>query len=172
MDMSATFRALIRKVLGLPEDDGAPPDLVRLGLYRARVDACASDGSTLDVTPEDKRISPEKNVPVRVGIPGAVAVVQAGAIVLLGWERGDPGRPYCVPSWERGATLSSLSIGSSADAVATKQDLADLLSAISGTTIVAQDGGASFKSTLLAALSPPAYTPAWPRCSSTIKVQR
>lgn len=103
-----TLRATVRGALGLPADPGAPPDLMRLGLYRARVDAVAADGSTLDVTPEDKRISAEKGVPVRVGIPGAVAVVQAGAVVLLGWERGDPGRPYCVPSWESGATVTKL----------------------------------------------------------------
>lgn len=104
------FRSAVRAILGLPDDPGQPPDLIRLGLYRARVDACAGDGSTCDVTPEDKRISPEKNVPVRVGIPGASAVVAPGAVVMLGWERGDPGRPYCVPHWESGATVSKLTL--------------------------------------------------------------
>lgn len=102
------FRATIRAALGLPTAPGEPPDLMRLGLYRARVDVCAANGSTVDVTPEDSRISPEKGVPVRVGIPGAAAVVSAGAVVLLGWERGDPARPYAVPSWESGATVTKL----------------------------------------------------------------
>lgn len=110
LGLAEDFVRLIRRIVGLPEDEGTPPDLMRLGLYRARVDACASDGSTMDVTPEDKRISPEKSVPVRVGVPGSYAVVQTGATVLLGWERGDPARPYCVPSWESGATVTKLVI--------------------------------------------------------------
>lgn len=104
------FREAIRVMLGLPADPGMPPDLVRLGLYRARVDVCQSDGGHVDVTPDDKRISPEKNVPVRVGIPGSYAVVSPGAVVLLGWTGGDPKLPYCVPSWETGATVTKLVI--------------------------------------------------------------
>jgi len=102
------FREAIRVLLGLPADPGQPPDLMRLGLYRARVDVCQSDGQHCDVTPDDKRLSAEKNVPVRVGIPGAQAAVAPGAVVLLGWERGDPARPFCVPSWESGATVLQL----------------------------------------------------------------
>jgi hypothetical protein len=105
-----TLRGVVRAALGLPADPGAPPDLLRLGLYRARVDAAASDGSKLDVTPEDTRISPEKNVPLRVGIPGAVHIAKQGDVVLLGWERGDPARPYCAPHWETGATISKLTL--------------------------------------------------------------
>jgi len=110
MDLKTKFRALVREIVGLPFDEGKPPIIDLLALYRARVDVCASDGSTVDVTPEDTRLSPRKNVMVRVGIPGAVAVVQAGAIVLLGWERGDPKRPYAVPSWEAGATVTTLKL--------------------------------------------------------------
>jgi hypothetical protein len=130
MGVSETFRALVRKLVGLPVDEGQPPDLVRLGLYRARVDVCAADGSTLDVTPEDTRISPEKNVRLLVPIPGAVVAVSPGAVVHLGWEKGDPGRPYCTPIWEAGATLVSLSIGSNADRVVTKTDLDAVMATI------------------------------------------
>lgn len=105
-----SFVKMIREIVGLPADPGSPPDIMRLGLYRSRVDVCQSDGSACDVTPDDKRISPEKNVPVRVGIPGAVAVVAPGAIVLLGWTGGDPSKPYCVPSWESGATVTKVII--------------------------------------------------------------
>jgi hypothetical protein len=102
------LRSVIRAALGMPTDPGSPPDLMMLGLYRATVNSAASDGSTLDVTPEDTRIPPAKNVPMRVGIPGAVVVVQAGSVVLIGWERGDPARAYCVPSWESGASVTKL----------------------------------------------------------------
>ena len=81
-----------------------------LGLYRATVIACSADGSTYDVQPEDARIPAAKQVPVRVGIPGAVAVIQPSAVVLLGWEKGDPSKPYCVPSYEAGATVLTLTL--------------------------------------------------------------
>lgn len=100
MDLGSTFRALVREIVGLPTTEGQPPQIDRLAHYRARVDACASDGSTLDVTPEDQRISPEKNVSLRVGIPGSYAVVAAGAVVWLGWDGGNPRKPHCVPTWE------------------------------------------------------------------------
>jgi hypothetical protein len=108
MNIVEKFRATVRAAVGLPLDAGAGPDLMRLGLYRATVQACAPDGSTLDLSPEDARIPGIKQVPVRVGIPGAVATVQPGAVVLLGWEKGDPSKPYCAPSWESGATVTKL----------------------------------------------------------------
>jgi len=108
------WTAVIRAALKLPVDPGEPPDLMRLGLYEARVDVCATDGSTLDVTPNDKRLPPAKGVKLKAGIPGAVATVQAGAVVLLGWERGDPGSPYCVPCWSSGATVVKLVLNAQA----------------------------------------------------------
>lgn len=92
-------------VLGVDPDAGHVPRLDRLALYRARVHAASSDGQFLDVTPDDARIPPMSKVPLRVGIPGAVAVVEPIAYVLVGWEAGDPARPYCLPSWEHGASV-------------------------------------------------------------------
>jgi hypothetical protein len=126
--LTEDFVRLVRRIVGLPEDEGAPPDLMRLGLYRARVDTCASDGSTMDVTPDDRRISPEKNVPMRVGLPGATMQVQPGAVVLLGWEKGDPSKPYCAPHWEQGATVLKLTLS------ATEVD-------ITGNTVLKLNGG-------------------------------
>lgn len=165
MGVSETFVKVVRKIVGLPADPTQPPDLMRLGLYPARVDNCASDGSTCDVTPTDKRISAEKNVTVRVGIPGAVAVVSPGAIVLLGWERGDPGAPFCIPAWSLGATITKLEIGSSPDAVATKADLDAIKAAINGAAVGSMDGGATFKANIILA---------WPVAvgSTVVKVQR
>lgn len=108
------FIRLIRRIVGLPEEPGEPPDLMRLGFYPAVVEACASDGSTCDVRPDDKRISPEQGVTVRVGIPGAVATVEVGSSVLLGWERGNPKSPFCMPAWA--GELRSLQITNSAGA--------------------------------------------------------
>lgn len=111
MDLGAGFVAAVRKALGLRTAD--PDELWRHGLYRARVEACAADGSTVDVTPEDPRLPARKAVPVRVGVAGAQAVVSQGAVVLLGWEAGDPARCYAVPSWEAGATVTKLVLNAS-----------------------------------------------------------
>lgn len=110
MDLTQKLRKVVRAIVGMPEDPGQPPLIDRLAWYRAEVTACASDGSTCDVQPEDSRISPENGVKVLVGIPGASAVVQPGAVVMLGWERGDPARPRCLPIWEAGATVTKLII--------------------------------------------------------------
>jgi len=151
------FRAAVRAAVGMSNVPGEAPDLMRLGLYRATVTACASDGSTLDVTPTDARISPEKNVRFLVGIPGAVMTVQPGGVVHLGWERGDPLLPYCVPAWESGATVTklvlaaqSLFLGAEAGALAlaTKTDIENIRLAIAGAAVVAMDGGAAFKTNI------------------------
>lgn len=108
LDLVGRFIGVVRAALGLDPDPGQPPDILHLGLYPSRVDACASDGSTCDVTPANALISARKNVPVRAGIPGAVAVVEPGAIVCLAFEGGDPGQPFIDPTWTQGATVSKL----------------------------------------------------------------
>jgi hypothetical protein len=102
-------------------------------------------------------------VPVRVGVPGLLAVVQQGAVVLLGWERGDPARPYCVPSWELGATVALVQLNSSlvllggdvnhVDPLVTKKDLKALYNAISTAAVLAGDGGATLKAAIITALN-------------------
>lgn len=162
-ELTSKFRRAVLRVLRL--DDG-PPELFKLGLYRARVDKAASDGSTLDVTPEDTRISPDQRVPLRVGIPGAVAVVEPGAIVLYGWEAGDPARAYCTPLWEAGAGVVKLVLngdvvhlgaesGSQFVALANlvQERFEQLLNAINTAGVVANDGGAALKANIVAALN-------------------
>lgn len=56
-------------------------------------------GQTLEVKPDSAKIPPLSGVPLRLGIPGAEADVAPGARVLLGFEAGDPSRPYCS-LWE------------------------------------------------------------------------
>ncbi len=108
MDPVNALRSFVRACVGLPDDPGKPPLIDRLAFYRAQVVSASSDGKTLDVKPEDTRISAHQQVPIRVGIPGATAVVTPGAVVMLGWDGGNPKLPYCVPHWESGATVTKL----------------------------------------------------------------
>jgi hypothetical protein len=162
MDLASSFRALVREIVGLPADEGQPPQIDRLAHYRARVDVCASDGSTVDVTPEDRRISPEKNVPLRVGIPGSYAVVQAGAVVWLGWDAGNPSKPHCVPTWESAtvtklvlkATSIYLGDESGTDALVKKSEFNNHTHPAAGAIAPAGTAGGACSGTIAAPTSP------------------
>lgn len=106
--LAAMIGDMVRAIVGLPSDPGAPPRIDKLGLYPATVKAASSDGKTLDIQPADSRLSGMQKIPLRVGVPGSVAIVSPGATVLLGWERGDPNKPYCIPAWDAGATVTKL----------------------------------------------------------------
>lgn len=101
------FKALVRRIAGLPTAEGEPPVILYLGRFRATVVAQNAD-RTLEVQPEDQRISGQKNVRMRLPIPNAEVTVAPGAVVLLCFERGDPSQAYCAPEWEDGATLQQL----------------------------------------------------------------
>lgn len=144
------------------------PVLDRLALYRARVDAAASDGSTVDVTPESARLSPMQKVRMRHG--PAVGSVKVGAAVLIGWEAGDVGRVYARPDYEAGAAFSNVDLvadlvnlgAAGGSKVATKADLDAIKAAISGAAVVANDGGAALKANIIAA---------WPASVGSSKVK-
>jgi hypothetical protein len=108
--LKATFQRAVRRALGLEDDPGKPPRIDRLAPYRAEVQAAATDGSTVDVQPASSRVDGHKGVRQLVGIPGAVVVVEKGAVVHLLWEGGDPSQPRAVPMWESGAQLVKLEI--------------------------------------------------------------
>lgn len=74
-----------------------------LGLYPARVVAQRADG-TLDLVPDSPRAAPCQGVPYRT-LRGLSVEVSAGARVLLGYEGGDPSRPYAL-AWEIGDATS------------------------------------------------------------------
>lgn len=74
-----------------------------LGLYPARVVAQRADG-TLDLVPDSPRVAPCQGVPYRT-LRGLSVDVPAGARVLLGYEGGDPSRPYAL-AWEIGDATS------------------------------------------------------------------
>jgi hypothetical protein len=106
--LADSIKRTVLKVLGVDPDAGPVPRLDRLAHYRARVNAASSDGKYLDVTPDDERIPPMTRVELIVGTPGQVAVVQPDCFVYVGWQGGNPEKPYCVPSWESGATVVKL----------------------------------------------------------------
>lgn len=68
-------------------------------LWPARVVAQRADG-TLDLHPDSARVAPCQSVPYRT-LRGLSVDVAAGARVLLGYEGGDPARPYAL-AWELG----------------------------------------------------------------------
>ena len=136
--ISQQLSDVVRAIVGLSLDPGTPPIIEKLAAYRAEVRVASSDGKTLDVKPENEDISSTgmSQVPVRVGIPGLTAVVVPGttSVVLIGFEGGDPSRPYCMPAWEMGASVQKLAFdalaielaGNSYSALKTEALLADL----------------------------------------------
>jgi len=66
-----------------------------LALYPARVVQQRDDG-TLDLEPESSLVPSCQGVPIRHGLPGVTVTVAAGERVLLGYEGGDPSRPYAA----------------------------------------------------------------------------
>jgi len=70
-----------------------------LALYPCTVVAQRADG-TLDLRAEDERLGSPASIPYRT-LRGLSVEVAAGARVLLGFEAGDPARPY-ASLWELG----------------------------------------------------------------------
>lgn len=76
---------------------GAVPGIDYMGLYRARVLKQHASLNRVDVQPEDPRLPPMANIPLRVGAPGdryKLATHPGGQprvplYVLVGWERPD-----------------------------------------------------------------------------------
>lgn len=108
-----------------------------LALYPATVSKQAADGS-LDVLPDDTvvRGGGFSGVRLKTGVPGLRATVPAGTRVLLGWEGGDPSRPYAA-TWEQGA-VTLLAFDGGTQAVAREGDSVDAgtLSGVAGSTPV------------------------------------
>lgn len=78
--------------------------LDHLALYPARVVQQRDDG-TLDLTPESSAVPSCQGVPIRHGLPGVTVTVAAGERVLLGYEGGDPSRPYAA-LWTAGSVTT------------------------------------------------------------------
>jgi hypothetical protein len=95
--VKASFVALAR---------GAHPTIDYLTLYRGRVLKQHDNLARVDVQPEDRRLPPMANIPLRTGVPGVDVRLRlqdeagqsngAAPLVLVGWENGRPDRPYAA----------------------------------------------------------------------------
>ncbi len=84
--------------------------LDRFALYPAEVVTQDADG-LVSVRADDARLPPVSGVPIRHGIPGVTVEVEKGARVLLGFDAGQPDRPF-VALWNSGG-LKALKIEAS-----------------------------------------------------------
>jgi hypothetical protein len=142
-------------------------DTIYLCMYSATVVRQAADG-TLDLLPDDLRLQSAglQGVPIRHGLPGVTVEVPAGERVLLGFDSGDPARPYAA-LWHEGQ-VSAVRIGGTepvALASGVQTQLETLKNAISGATTVPNDGGAAFKAAVLSALA------TWPETTASEVLQ-
>lgn len=131
----AGLGAFINGLLGRSPSSPARWDY--LALYPATVSKQAADGS-LDLLPDDPvvRGAGFSGVRLKTGVPGLRATVPGGTRVLLGWEGGDPSRPYAA-TWEHGA-VTLLTFDGGTQAVAREGDSVDAgtLSGAAGATPV------------------------------------
>jgi hypothetical protein len=73
------------------------------GVYEASIQGQADD-DTVDVLPDDPKLRGDglQRVPIRHGLPGVTVRVAEGSRCLLGFENGDPSKPY-VSLWAAGS---------------------------------------------------------------------
>ncbi len=90
MSSADRFTAALGALVG-----AADPTVDYRALYRARVVTQRADGS-LDVRPDDSRLPSLCGVGIKYGLPGVTLQVAGGASVLVGWENGDPQRPFAL----------------------------------------------------------------------------
>lgn len=76
------------------------PRIDYLALYPSTV-ISQDDAGRLDLLPDSELVRGQglSGIPLRMGLPGFTATVEQGSRVLLGFEEGDPSKPYaCL--WE------------------------------------------------------------------------
>lgn len=56
----------------------------------------SEDLLSVDLRPETSDIAPMADVPIRLGVPGIKAKIAIGQSMLLGFENGDPRRPFAI----------------------------------------------------------------------------
>ena len=138
-------------------------------LYPCRVVAQNAD-KTLELQPDNTRVPSVSKVPIRLGIPNATVTVTAGSRVHLGFEGGDPTKPYAA-LWGP-STVTELVIGSSAQdfvahAAKVKASLDALVAAFNGHVHPGVTSGTSSTAT---PLTPIVGLATDPKCA-TLKVK-
>jgi hypothetical protein len=148
-------------------------------IYHARLEAQSDDKVTADVKPFALRPGLKSPLPedgvatirMLVGAPGLRVTAAQGSGVLVAFRGGEPAGAVVLPCWDGGesgvewaAVLDLLDVDSDdirlggTDPVVTKKDLQVLFAAISGAAVVPNDGGASLKAAILAALTTAGWT--------------
>lgn len=108
MDPSAALKSFVEWVTR---------DRVYLANYPSTVERDHGDNH-LDLRPDDERVAGTglSRVPIRHGLPGVTCRVRVGSRVLLGFEAGDPRKPY-AHCWDPGS-IESVSFDGGEAAVA------------------------------------------------------
>ena len=127
---------------------GLVPETDYLALYPSTVIVQDSDG-TLQIKPDSSKIPPLAGVRIRSFAPQVAVELEQGARVLLGFEGGDPDKPYAA-LWGSGTvTLVTIGAPGSAQYVALADKVNSNFAAIQGMfdnwTVVPNDGGAALK---------------------------
>jgi hypothetical protein len=90
-----------------------------LAFYPCRV--VSQSGQLLDLIPDDTRLPSISGVSIRHGVPGLSVAVPTGTRVLLGFDGGDPSRPFAA-LWERGGTATQIAVNGSSTRAAREGD--------------------------------------------------
>lgn len=86
-----------------------------LALYDAEVKSQSADLTTVDLDVKDPRIGGLQRVPLRNGLAACAQQVANGSKIRLGWDRGDPRRPFAA-MWDGGESVTRLKLGGNTDA--------------------------------------------------------
>lgn len=106
----ASLSDIVRSLLGYRV--AGPVDY--LALYPGRVAAQSADKTRVDVVLDSDRIPSPSNIPLRLGIPGTTTQINTASTVrvLVGWEGGNPAKPYAV-LFDPGAATLQLNVSAS-----------------------------------------------------------
>lgn len=106
IDLDTTSRGLASAITSIIQKETA--DIDYFALYFASV--VSQNGSVCDVIFSDQRLAGMSNVAIRSGIPGHTFQVTPGCNILVGWEDGNPSKPYAA-LWGGGESVLSETIG-------------------------------------------------------------
>ncbi len=125
-------------------------------LYTATVVAQNADG-TLELHPDSDALPELSQVPIRYGIPGATALVNAGTQVLVGFENGDAKRPVVRAFLQAPGSLAVLTLDGGA--ANSPQPVARKTDPVGCGSLVITCAGATGAGTIVFTYTPPGGTP-------------